>query len=306
VSSVQVAVSGLRTALGDRGDVPLLRTVPVGYQLALDPDALDVARFRRHTHHGAVAENIGDFAGAAASYRSALSEWTGDALHDLQNYRFAAEFAVSLEHERLECLDRRIGVDLTLGRHREVGVETTALIARFPLHEGLWAHHLLALYRTGRQAEALSAYSRIRANLDDELGIEPGAQLRELHVQILNQDPGLHWVPLTQARPGSATERDLSARPSASILASDGRRSPVGELIRLGRDAANDLVGDDPRASRLHAVVTRSPAGFVVTDLNSTNGTRVNGGLIVVPTTLADGDVISIGTTELTFHLDAG
>jgi DNA-binding SARP family transcriptional activator len=171
--ALQVHVSGLRKLVGR----VRLQTKAPGYLLQLEDGELDLDRFRELHEAGRPAE--------------ALSVWRGPPLSDLAHLRFAQPEIARLEDLRLACLEERIEQDLQARRHAELTGELEALVAEHPLREGLRAQLMLALYRSGRQAEALDAYQAARRVLVDELGIEPGRELRELHQRILNQDPGL-------------------------------------------------------------------------------------------------------------------
>jgi DNA-binding SARP family transcriptional activator len=183
----------LRKALGDGG--ALLSTVAPGYRLHLTAEQLDVHRFEMLVDQAAGS----DAPAAAERLREALALWRGPALADLAYEPFAQAAIGRLEELRLLALERRIEADLQLGRHAELVPELEALVAEHPLREGLRAQLMLALYRTGRQAEALEQYQSARRTLVDELGIEPGPVLQELERSILRQDPSLD-VP-QQARP---------------------------------------------------------------------------------------------------------
>src|SRR5581483_884480 len=152
-----------------------------GYSLRVRDDELDLARFRRLHADEQVAE--------------ALALWRGPPLSEFAYQRFARAETARLEDERLACLEKRIDRDLEAGRHAEVTGELEALVAQHPLRESLRHRLMLALYRSGRQAQALEAYQEARAVLVDELGIEPGRELRDLHQAILNQDPALDVEP---------------------------------------------------------------------------------------------------------------
>ncbi|HZT44840.1 MAG TPA: BTAD domain-containing putative transcriptional regulator [Gaiellaceae bacterium] len=175
--ALHVHVSGLRKLVGRER----LETAPGGYSLRVRDDELDLARFRRLHADGQVAE--------------VLALWRGPPLSEFAYQRFARAETARLEDERLACLEKRIDRDLEAGRHAEVTGELEALVAQHPLRESLRHRLMLALYRSGRQAQALEAYQEARAVLVDELGIEPGRELRDLHQAILNQDPALDVEP---------------------------------------------------------------------------------------------------------------
>src|SRR5919201_617242 len=174
---LQVYVSRLRKALAAAGGGGEIVTRGRGHELRLGGDEPDARRFERL------------LAGGAA--REALALWCGPALADVADEPFAAAEIRRLEELRLDALELAIDADLAAGRHREVIGELDALVAAQPLRERLHAQRMLALYRAGRQADALQAYRHARGVLVEELGIEPGRELRELHEAILRQDPGL-------------------------------------------------------------------------------------------------------------------
>jgi YVTN family beta-propeller protein len=171
--ALQVYVSGLRKLIGPER----LRTRAPGYLLDLEGDEVDLERFRALQAQGRLAE--------------ALSLWRGPPLSDLADRRFAQAEVARLVDLHLACQEERIEQDLQARRHAELTGELEALVAEHPLRERLRCQLMLALYRSGRQAEALDAYQAARRTLVEELGIEPGRELRELHQRILNQDPDL-------------------------------------------------------------------------------------------------------------------
>jgi DNA-binding SARP family transcriptional activator len=192
---VQIYVSQLRKVLPEG----VLHTRPPGYLVELEPGDVDATRFARLRAEGRAALGAGDAETASARLREALALWRGPALAEFSE-PFAGAEAAHLEELRLVCLEERIEADVARGLHTDVIGELEALVARHPLRESLHRQLTLALYRTGRQAEALAAYERYRHQLDEELGIEPSAVLKALQHQILNQDPRLELAPPTPAR----------------------------------------------------------------------------------------------------------
>src|SRR5262249_7386695 len=148
----------------------------------------DLARFRGMRDAGRAAAARGEHAGAAELLTAALREWRGTALADLRVLRAAEDIAVALDEEHLLAIEDRIDAQLHLGQHSALNGELAELTAAHPLRESLWTRYLTALYRSGRQADALAAYGRMRTRLRDELGIDPGAELRSVHEAILRQD----------------------------------------------------------------------------------------------------------------------
>src|SRR5438093_9773632 len=178
--AVQVYVSQLRKLLGPDA----LVTRSPGYLLRVEPGMLDLDRLEALRREA--RENDPQI--AADKLREALSLFSGRPLADLAHERFAQGEIARLEELHLAALEERIEVELQLGLHAEVVGELEALAAEHPLRERLCRQRMLALYRCGRQAEALEAYQGARHALVEELGIEPSKELRELHQQILNQD----------------------------------------------------------------------------------------------------------------------
>ena len=185
--AVQVYVSQLRKALGTE---VIARRAP-GYVLELDPGRVDVNRFARLADEGRQSLAAGDAAGAATALREALALWRGPALADFTYEPFAQTEIARLDELRLVALEERIAADLALGRHVELVAELEALVDSQPLRERPRAQHMLALYRSGRQADALAAYRAARDTLVEELGVEPGPRLKELEAAILRQDESL-------------------------------------------------------------------------------------------------------------------
>ena len=200
-ANLQVRLSELRKALRSVGEGDRLATQAPGYVLRVTADELDVLRFRRLAASGREALAAGDAATAVRLLDEALALWRGPALADLGDLQFITSEQARLEEERLGVLESRVDAQLMCGRHREAIAELGTLTTRHPLRERFWSQRLLALYRTGRQADALRAYRELRSTLIDQLGIEPGPELRELEAQILRHDSALEYRPARQAGP---------------------------------------------------------------------------------------------------------
>jgi YVTN family beta-propeller protein len=185
--TVQVYVSNLRKALGDG----LLVTRGRGYMLRVESGQVDADRFEALAARGGRALGEGDALTAAAVLREALGLWRGPALADFAYESFAQAEIARLEEARLAALDDRIDADLASGEQARLVGELEALVREHPSRERLQRQLMLALYRSGRQADALERYRQARRQLIDELGIEPGPALRELEQAILSQDPSL-------------------------------------------------------------------------------------------------------------------
>ncbi|HEX2128576.1 MAG TPA: BTAD domain-containing putative transcriptional regulator, partial [Solirubrobacterales bacterium] len=252
--ALQVHVSQLRKQLEperDAGDpARLLVTRPPGYAIVLGPGQLDLERFEQLAGEGREALAAGDPARASERLAAALELWRGSPLADLAFASFAQPELVRLEQIRVGALEDRIAADLECGRDAELVPELEGLVASEPLRERLWEQLMLALYRCGRQAEALEAYRRGRRILVDELGIEPGKRMTGLHEAILNQDPELD----PPARRAAERPPEPAASPPASATPEDGFVGRVEELELLdgALDGAFDgrgsiqLIGGEP------------------------------------------------------------
>src|SRR2546425_2907919 len=225
VQSLQVYVSRLRKLLPP----DTLVTRPPGYLLEVASDELDLQRFERLLADGHEALAQGDPERASAVLHEALALWRGPALAEFAFEPFAQAEIGRLEDLRLAAVEERIEADLALGRHADLIGELEALIAENPHRERLRGELMLALYRSGRQAEALEAYQAARRALVEELGIDPGSALEQLQRQILNQDPALALEP----RPPVLKQTNLPVAPNALI----GRERELAEAAALLRRA---------------------------------------------------------------------
>jgi predicted ATPase/DNA-binding SARP family transcriptional activator len=211
---LQTYVSQLRKALPAPARI---RTHGSGYALELEDESLDAARFERLLSEGRAASRAGNPALAASLLRRALGLWRGQAYDEFAYEEFVRGDADRLEELRFEAVEERIEAELELGRHVELLPELCSLAAGHPERERLQAQAMLALYRCGRQSEALELYTDTRARLVDELGLEPSAELRELQRRILEQDAEL-------------------AAASAKDAAASALPSPPNRLLGRGRE----------------------------------------------------------------------
>jgi DNA-binding SARP family transcriptional activator/tetratricopeptide (TPR) repeat protein len=191
VKTLQGYVARARRGLEAAGLAGVLATREPGYVLTIPADAIDVTSFERLAASGRGALVAGDAVRATAELGEALELWRGDALADCRGGGWAAAEAVRLDELRWSTVEDRIDADLKLGRHGVLVGELESLVARQPFRERFWSVLMLALYRSGRQADALRAYRRARAVLVAELGLEPGAELRQLEAAVLAGDPSL-------------------------------------------------------------------------------------------------------------------
>ncbi|MGF1425477.1 BTAD domain-containing putative transcriptional regulator [Kitasatospora sp. LaBMicrA B282] len=194
-----------RTLQVDAEPVPLVSSV-AGYRLDVRADAVDLNRFRSLVRSAAAA---GEPESAAALLEEALELWRGEPLADVPSEVLHREVVPGLVEQRLAALEQRIDLDLDLGRHRELITELAALTTEHRLRERLWAQLMLALFRSGRAAEALDAYRRVRGALAEELGIDPGPELQRLHQAVLTNDPTLT---ITGPTPGPSWQRASAPR----------------------------------------------------------------------------------------------
>lgn len=235
VNTVQVHVSALRKALAlvsDEGKEAIVREGS-GYRLAVSPTSLDHVRFIRLTNEGQVLLSRGDAAHARAVFAQALALWRGPALADFEYEEWAQPEARRLDDLRLSCLEGRIEAELASGRHSQLVGELEALVAEHPERERFTAQLLLALYRSGRQTEALDVYQRARARLVNELGIDPSPELQALNRGILNQDETL----ISPVRTDAPLVK-LPAAPTPIV----GRHSEQAELIAILSEEGARLV----------------------------------------------------------------
>ena len=231
---VQIYVSHLRKVLPR----DTLRTRPPGYALAVEDGNLDLDRFEAAVAEARAALEAGHAESASESFGEALSLWRGPALAEFASEPFAQMEGARLEDLRMYAVEGRLEAELALGRHQAAVGELETLIAENPLRERLRSQHMLALYRSGRHAEALASYQAFRRTLSEELGMEPSTSLRELERKMLQQDPSLDLPTRSVAH----AENPLPARGTADA-------APAGEVAyaRSGDvRIAYQVVGDGP------------------------------------------------------------
>jgi DNA-binding SARP family transcriptional activator len=237
---VHVYVSQLRKVLPDG----VLRTKAPGYVLEVAPEAVDLVHFTRLRNEGRAALTEGDAETAAARLRAGLALWRGAALAEFSE-PFATAQAAHLDELRIASIEDRIDADLALGHHADLIGELRVLVADHPLRERPRCQLMLALYRAGRQAEALDVYHEFRRTLLDELAMEPSAALTELQHNVLNQDPSLDLAAATPPLPRVAPLR----------------------LARDEDDEADALVGRADELTRLEDAFEAATAGHGTTAL---------------------------------------
>jgi YVTN family beta-propeller protein len=234
--SLHVHVSRLRRALDTNGRSPadpsdgVLVTRGHGYLLRVEPGELDLHRFRALFEEGREALAIGDAERAGRLLAAALALWRGPPLADFSYETFAQEAIAEVEELYLAAVEQRVEAELALGRHEQVIGELTTLVRRNPLRERLRAQMMLALCRSGRQTDALDVYQEFRRNMSEQLGLDPGPRLQQLHAAILRRDPSLE--------PPPAIPRALPPAPIAPPRSAAGhptrRRLALGGLVLIG------------------------------------------------------------------------
>ena len=262
VKIVQGYVSQLRRALGEG----VLVTRGHGYLLATESCAVDVDRFEGLVGEGRRLLRSGDARGGRELLREGLALWRGPPLADFAYEPFAQGEIARLEEARLAALEDRIDADLALGEHAALVGELEALVQQHPLRERLQGQLMLALYRAGRQADALESYRNARRSLVQELGIEPGRALQELEQAILAHDPTLDVPSTRHTRTTGA--RGRYGRRGGLLLAAGGALLLVAAIAAAtvaltgasggGTAAANSVAVIDPQANR---VVAQTPVG---------------------------------------------
>ena len=246
VTQIQRQISELRALLGrspePQGGEPPIETRPPGYAIRLGPDDLDLHRFERGARRAREAADAGDLADAVARYEEALGLWRGPPLADLAAERFARSAVERLEEIRLTVVEQQVDAELALGGADSLVPRLVALVDEHPFRERMRGQLMLALYRAGRQPEALLAFRSGRDRLVEAFGLEPSTRLRALEGAILRQDPSLDLPGpgrldrRARAEGGAVLVVDRSDGGPAALahlarpLAADGRR----ELILIG------------------------------------------------------------------------
>ncbi|GGJ22685.1 SARP family transcriptional regulator [Streptomyces brasiliensis] len=306
-TTLQVYVSQLRKALpAATGETPAetdtaqpLLTRPPGYLMRVAPGELDLSVFESLRAEGRAAYGRGEYGDASQALSRALALWTGPALAGIPHGPSLQTSAIRLNELRAEVLEQRISADLRLGLHQELIGELMALAHEHPLREALHSHLMVALYRSGRQSDALQVYRRARRALVDELGVEPGPVLSRLQERILASDPSLAWhgeperrlVPVGGSgdRPAEVPARDAGPTvwlpPAVADFTGREDQLIVGEQLLAGGYAGRNQVlvvsgragaGKTALAVRLaHGAADRFPDGRVLVTLRDAGGRAV-------------------------------
>jgi DNA-binding SARP family transcriptional activator len=283
-ATLRVHVSRLRQGLGlahPEGEVPIVTTAR-GYALELGADAVDAGRFERLAAEG--RRLLADDPVSAADHLArALDLWRGPVLSDLSLSPAVEPEIARLDEARLAALEDRVDADIRCGRHHELSAELDRLVSEHPLRERLWGQLMVALYRAGRQADALRAYEELRVLLRDELGIRPSPPLQQLEQAILDQDPVL-VPPVVQPEGGGAALGAPAPPPGADEPAGlfvrfPGRLLPEGLIPFAGRRAQVDSLFDawkECTAGSQRVVLVSGEAGIGKTRLAAEAARRVH------------------------------
>ncbi len=267
--TLQAYLSRLRKALSSAGAELVLESRPGGWALHVDPEALDVARVQQLVLAARTATDAGDRMGAALTLAEAQRCWRGRALAEFVDSPWALAGSVRLEELRLHVVEERIEAELACGRHDALAGELEALCAMHPLRERLWGQRMVALYRAGRQADALRVHQGLRDTLRDELGIDPSPKLVQLEQRILQQDPSLEAPAPPVGADGAPT--DPAPAPRAPLARSlPAAFESLREAGFVGRTDELDALGqawERARAGSLEVVLLAGEPGIGKTTL---------------------------------------
>jgi DNA-binding SARP family transcriptional activator len=276
---VQVYISQLRRALEQAGAGAVLQTRAPGYVVTVATEELDASRFVALLEEARRCAGSGELDRASTLYEEALALWRGPVLADVKLEAAGLSAADRLDELRLAAFSERAECELARGRHLQLVPELEKLTSEHPLHEHYWAQLMLALYRCGRQSEALAAYQRARRALADEVGLSPSRELRQLEREILAHDPALELsgparLPAAVAAesPSSLRRRPAAALALVGVVAAAAavaivltRDTPVKPLARL---ATNSIGVVDPEGDALIGEISFAtrPAAIAVVD----------------------------------------
>jgi DNA-binding SARP family transcriptional activator len=312
-ATLHTYVSNLRRLLSgvDPDSRTVLVNAPPGYRLSVADADCDIGRFTIEKNAGVQAAGAGRFEQASAHLSTALAEWRGPVLEDLRDFTFVDAFATALVEDKVVAHTARAEAEIACGRGYSIISELEPLAAEHPYREPLWKQLITAYYVAGRQSDALDVYHRLKSTLADDLGIDPGPDVRSLYQRVLRQEA----LDVRQAAQDTAVDSIASMGQRAAVGASSahaclkeasGRRYELkGAVNRIGRLSDNDIVLDGEKVSRHHAVIIDTGNSFVITDLQSANGVELQHRRIRGSATLANGDQLRICDHNFTFELRA-
>lgn len=276
--TLRTYISRLRQALAADGRQSVIESAGTGYVLPMSTDSVDLGMFLQWTAQARAARATGDVTKAADFLRDALGLWQGEPLAGLPG-EYAESQRARLTELQLAALEDRLGLEIELGEHVAAAAELRTLAAAHPLREQLSKLQMLALYRAGRQADALAVFDRARHTLSDELGIDPGPALREMHQRILQTDQSLIGTAVPAPRPKVAAVAPAGARVPCPL--------PVGMTSLFGREQAIDEVVGLIERSGVRLVTLTGSGGVGKTRLVVAVGERLRdrfgAGTVFVP-----------------------
>jgi DNA-binding SARP family transcriptional activator len=292
IGAIRTYVYRLRRGLAAAGQPPVIESIGAGYALRTGPDTIDLGLFRSEVARARQARAGGEFATASSCLHSALARWNGIPLGAVKG-AFAQTQRAALVRLRLVAIEDLLDVDLELGHHARAVAELSTLVEEYPLHERLRELLMLALYRSGRQAEALRLFRDTSRLLADELGVDPGPGLRQMQGRILAADPGLILPAAAAPAPGQSSPGQCSAAQWLPVgqLPPDfpdfvGRAQPlarIGELLArpdaVGVVGIAGLAGVGKTALAVragHALQARFPDGQVFVTLSGADDERAD------------------------------
>ena len=312
-ATLHAYISNLRRLMNSAGiDRALLANTPPGYQLSIADNQYDFGLFLAEKNAGVQAAAAAHFDEAARHLSAALAQWRGQVLEDLRDFQFVESLAAALDEERILVHIARAEAEIACGRPQTVIIDLETLIVAHGYREPLWAQLITAYYLADRQSDALDAYQRLKTLLAEDLGIDPGFTIRQLHERILRQQPlDVRKVAQSHAEDTIVAQSDNAIRvrrpATAALVGADGRRYALtGTATRIGRSPDNDIVLSDAKVSRHHAVIADDGRTILITDLGSANGVRVRRKRIDPSAELREGDRIRIGDEEFTLETGAG
>ncbi|MET0474334.1 MAG: BTAD domain-containing putative transcriptional regulator [Mycobacterium sp.] len=310
-ASLHSYVSNLRKLVAGAGldAKAVLASAPPGYRLTVGDGECDIGRFVTHKTAGVQAAAAGQFEQASRHLTDALAQWRGSVLDDLRDFEFTSPFAAALVEDKVVAYTARAEAEIACNRGYSVIGELETLVGEYPYREPLWTQLITAYYLAERQSDALNAYRRLKSTLADDLGIDPGPSVRALHERILRQEPlnarraaqttAVHQINGVDTRTAVGTHAATAHLRSATGLA----HPLLAAATRIGRLPDNEIVLDDTKVSRHHAVIIDTGTSYVITDLHSANGVDVRNQRIRGTATLGHGDRIRICDHEFTFEI---